>query len=102
GEGPRGLEIDDQFEFSRLLDRQVTRRGTLENSAEIDAALAKRFHFARAVAHKTACDWKLSAIIQGWNRIVGCARDDLCAPTDKKRIDVTNSAPTRNWTIAAK
>ena len=37
-----GLEIDDQFELGRLLDRQVGRLGALENAAGVDAGLPIR------------------------------------------------------------
>src|SRR5262245_26776139 len=38
-EHPRGLSVDDQFEFGRLHNRQVHGLGTLEDAASIDAGL---------------------------------------------------------------
>jgi hypothetical protein len=32
-----GLEVDDQFDFRRLLDRQITRLLALQNSSDVDA-----------------------------------------------------------------
>ena len=36
----RGLEVDDELEFGRLLDRQVSGLRTLEDAARIDAKLS--------------------------------------------------------------
>jgi hypothetical protein len=47
-EHPGGLEIDHQFEFGRLHDRQVSRFGALENPADVDADW--RYAWARLVA----------------------------------------------------
>jgi hypothetical protein len=41
----------EQVEFGGILDGQFGRLVPLENSTDVDAALAKGFHFARAVAH---------------------------------------------------
>jgi hypothetical protein len=41
-ERARGLQIDDQFEFPRLLDREVGRLGTLEDLVDVSAARRKR------------------------------------------------------------
>ena len=41
-ERPGGLEVDDQFELGRLLDRQVGGLRALENAADIDAGLTIR------------------------------------------------------------
>ena len=51
-EGLRGLEVDDQFEFRRLHDREVGGLLALENTAGIDTGLAMRVCKAYSVAHQ--------------------------------------------------
>jgi len=46
----RGLEIDDQFEFGRLHDRQIGRLGAVEDFAGVKAQLAKHVLEVRTVA----------------------------------------------------
>ena len=41
-EGLRGLEIDDQLELGRLLNRQITRLLAFENARGVDPDYAKR------------------------------------------------------------
>jgi hypothetical protein len=41
-EQPGGLQVDDELEPGRLLDRQVRGLGALEDAAGIDADLTKR------------------------------------------------------------
>jgi hypothetical protein len=45
-----GLEVDDEFEFRRLLDRQIGRSLTLENAPGINAKLVH--HVADAGASR--------------------------------------------------
>src|SRR6266511_2300381 len=53
-ERSRGRKIDHEFEFAGLNDRKIGGLGTLQDSASIDADLAKRFREARSVAHQPA------------------------------------------------
>ena len=41
-EGLRGLEIDDQLELGRLLNRQITRLLAFENARGVDPDYAQR------------------------------------------------------------
>ena len=56
GEAERlgGLEVDDQLDFGRLLDRQIGGLLALENPAGVDAGLAIGIGNARSVAHQAA------------------------------------------------
>ena len=51
---PCGLEVDDQFEFGRLHDRQVRRSCAFENSARIAADLLQGLRKVGPVAHEPA------------------------------------------------
>src|SRR5262245_21061453 len=49
------LEINYELKFRGLHDRQIGGRGTLENTAGIDANLSVALGEAVAVAHEAAC-----------------------------------------------
>jgi hypothetical protein len=49
-----GLEVDDELEFGRLLDRQVGRRGSGEHLGKLARPLPKDFGKARAIADQPA------------------------------------------------
>ena len=48
------IEVDDQLDFHRLLNRQVSRFGAVENPAGIDGGLAICIGKTGAVAHQAA------------------------------------------------
>src|SRR4051812_30288994 len=48
-----GPQIDDEFEFRRLLNRKVAGLFALENAPAIDAKLAARIGAIGTVAHQT-------------------------------------------------
>ena len=49
-----GLEIDDQLEGRRLLDRQIGRLGALEDLSGVNADLATDGREARSIADQAA------------------------------------------------
>src|SRR4051794_23073350 len=51
-ERPCGLEVDEEIEFRRLLDRQITRPRPLQNSVHVDCGSAKQVRVARTITHK--------------------------------------------------
>src|SRR5258707_11995671 len=57
---PGGLGVDDQFELTRLHNRQFRRPGALENATCIDADLTISICQARTVAHQTDYFGKLT------------------------------------------
>jgi hypothetical protein len=84
---PCGFQIDGEFKFRRLQDRQVGRLGTLENSANIESCLAQRLRTTGTVAHPTACRDVLSERINRRHGVARRERDDLIAPAAKEWID---------------
>src|ERR1700687_5499270 len=73
-----GLEVDDEFELGRLLDRQVGGLFALENPPNIDAGLAPGV-LAGAVTHQTAEVWVLTAIVNRRYPMTGGQRRELFA-----------------------
>src|SRR5262245_37934470 len=82
--GLRGFEIDDQFEFSRLLYRQISRLFALENLAGINAHLTVYVGKSRSVAHQSTRNDEVADLIHGWERT---SRGKRYNPlVDEKRI----------------
>ena len=48
-----GLEIDDQFEFGRLLDRQIGGLFAFKDTPDVVASLTLSLRYIRSVAHQT-------------------------------------------------
>src|SRR5262249_22351287 len=53
-ERPSGFEVNDQLDFSRLVNRQVSRLGTFENSPCVDANLPIGISKIGSIAHEPA------------------------------------------------
>src|SRR5476651_927398 len=75
----RGLEIDDQFDFGRLLDREACWFLTFEHTGRIATNKAKRIGQAATVAHETAGRRKGAQKINGRNSVASGQRNDLIA-----------------------
>src|SRR5262249_57772615 len=84
---PRGLEIDNKFKLGGSLYRQVGRLLSPDNSAGVDAGLAIRIRKVASIAHKTACDGKLTHRIYCRNRMARRERDDVIAALQEEGID---------------
>src|SRR5207249_9593141 len=54
-QGLGGLQVDDQVELRRLLDREVCWIGALENLVDVDRCPAAGVSEARGVVHESAC-----------------------------------------------
>jgi hypothetical protein len=56
GEAERlgGLEVDSQFEFGRLLNREISRLGAVEDLSSVGAELAIRVDDAWSIADQAA------------------------------------------------
>src|SRR6266568_2425006 len=48
----RGLEVDQEFEFGGLIDRQVGGRGAIENASHVDSGAAISICRIVAIAHQ--------------------------------------------------
>src|SRR5262249_61713128 len=59
----RGFEIDNEFVFGRLLDRQVTWFGTFENTIDISSGLPEHFSFVRSIRNQSAVPRKKRKIV---------------------------------------
>src|SRR5262245_6057263 len=83
----RSLEIDNEFKLGGSLYRQVGRLLSPDNSAGVDTRLAIRVRKDASVAHKAACDGKLTHRIYCRNRMAPRERDDVIAALQEERID---------------
>ncbi len=63
----RGLEVDDQLEPRRLLDRQISRLGAFEDLSGVNAGLAKDSGKARSIADQTAGSREFAQVIDRRN-----------------------------------
>ena len=72
----RHLEIDDKFEFGRLLDRQVAGPFAFEDTIDIGCCLPVRLEHLNPVGHQAAtCDEVAERIDRG-QAVSGNKRDD--------------------------
>src|SRR5262249_23275570 len=78
------LEIDDQLEFGRLLDRQIGRLVALENPPGIDARPAKGVRNVVAVTAQSAIRGILTKAINPRNGMPRREPYELIAPGEKK------------------
>jgi len=65
-----GLEIDDQFELGRLLDRKIGRLGTFQDAIDIRCGSSEEIERVNAVRHEQAA-------INGTQRL---PEDDILSP----------------------
>src|SRR6516225_10035065 len=86
----RGLEIDDQLEGRRLLDRQIGRLGALQNLSGVNANQAKGSYEVQSIADQAASFDELARLVDRRNA-VGCRqRHELLAPVGKERVTADN------------
>src|SRR5690242_3958034 len=79
-----GFQVDDQLEFRRLLEWQVSWLGALEDLSGINAALAIDSREARSIADQAACRGELAPLIDRRNGMAYRQRHDLVAPAVEK------------------
>src|SRR6516225_5237820 len=65
----RGLKVDHQLEFCRLLDRQIGRLGAVEDSPCVSAGLAQAIGDPYAIADQAAGRRELAPRITRWNGV---------------------------------
>src|SRR5258708_4592938 len=85
-EGFRGLEVDDQLDFRRLLDRQVGWLLALENPADICACRMIGVGKVAAVAHQAASRRELASLEDRGHSMAGRQGSKLLAPADEELI----------------
>jgi hypothetical protein len=76
-EGVGGLEVDDQIEFGRLLDRQVGRFLAFENAPGIDASLVESIAETAAITYQAAGQDILTECEDRGQRMSGRQRREL-------------------------
>src|SRR5215475_14561177 len=76
-EGLGGLEVDDEFQLGRLLDRQIGWFLAFENASGIDASLVGRITEAAAVAYQATGEGELTEIKDRGQRMAGRQRGEL-------------------------
>src|SRR5262245_25591054 len=81
-----GLEIDDQLEFRRSLDRQVSWLFAFENPAGVNTGEAICIRLAWPITYQSTDVCKLAHKMNCWNRKTCRQPDELIAPTHEKRI----------------
>jgi len=81
-----GLEIDDQFEGRRLLDRQIGRLGTLQDPSGVNAGLTKESGEVRAIADQPAGHDETPVPRDRRNGMTRCQRYELIAPAKQEGI----------------
>src|SRR5213076_476318 len=89
----RGLEIDDQLEPGRLLDRQIGRLGPLEDPTGVNADLAIGSRDARPLADQAAELDELTPLVYRRNGIARRQRHELLAPAGEERISADEERP---------
>src|SRR5215470_2221708 len=81
-----GLEVDDQLEGRRLLDRQIRGLGALEDLSRVSTDQAKGRNEAWPIADQAAGSGEFTPRIARRNGTARCQRNDLLAPAGQERI----------------
>ena len=84
------LEVKDQLDFRRLLDWQIGRLFTLQNSTSIDADQTVRIGKTASIAHQATSRDKFSVWINRRHRMACCQRDELIRTCVEERIVADN------------
>src|SRR5258707_5160925 len=81
-----GLEVDDQLEGRRLLDRQIGGLGALEDLSHVSTDQAKGRSEAWSIADQAAGRGEFTPRIDRRNGTARCQRHELLAPAGQERI----------------
>src|SRR4029077_11941751 len=82
----RGIEVDYQLEFGRLLNRHIGRLGALEDLSRVSAEQAKGRSEACSIADQAAGSGEFTPRIDRRNGMARCQRHELLAPAGQARI----------------
>src|SRR5262245_50789349 len=85
-EGPGGLEVNDQLEFRRLLNRQVGRLSALENFSGVGPDQTVVIRFIAAVAHQAAGIDEPAKLVHGGQRMANCQLSKLFAVSGEEIV----------------
>ena len=81
-----GLEVDDQLEPRRLLNRQISRLGPLEDPSGVNPDLAPKARLARPIADQAAKLGEVAPLVDRRNGKPCRQRDKIFAPAVEERI----------------
>ena len=84
-ERPSGLEVDDQIEFRRTLDRQVARLGAFEDTIHLARHAAEHLDDVGAVGHESAVVHKGLELVDSGQPIPGGELNQLFAVSIEDR-----------------
>jgi hypothetical protein len=82
----RGLQIDDQLECGRLLDRQIRGLFAAENPSGIDASLAEERRQVGAIADQATGGSVFTYRINRRNGLARCQRHNLLAAAEEEGV----------------
>ena len=80
------LQVDDELESRRQLDRHLGWFLAVEDAADVDGRLAKLVRKVGPVAHQPASLDQLASMVQCRERMTHGQRDDLHAAGDEQRL----------------
>ena len=89
-----GLQVDDQLDFSNLLDRQVGGLLALEDTAGVDASRMERIRNAASVAYQAASRDELAKMVDRGYCIADSKCCELLKPATEECIGA-NHEPAR-------
>src|SRR4030095_8071529 len=79
------LQIDDELELHRLLDRQVSRLGTLKDLVHVNGRAAIQVESVRAVGHENTGLRNFPCLVERWESASCCQVRDPFSIIKKKR-----------------
>src|SRR6516225_2940972 len=85
-ERSRGLEIDDQLDFRRLLDRQVARLLALEDAADINPGLTIHVRKAAIIAHQAPGRGEFAKLKDRGHAMTHRQRGEMFAAADEQSV----------------
>src|SRR5262245_5261064 len=80
-----GLEIDHEFEFCSLIDRQLSGLLALEHPSYVASSSTIAISHIRSIAYQTACNRSCAGFISRRNRHLRSERHQEIAPAVQKR-----------------
>src|SRR3970040_2366706 len=85
-QGLGGLEVDDELELGRLLDREIGRLGALEDLVDVDRRPAPHVRQRDGIAHETARFYEAAKDEHAWYAVALCKGRDSHPVLEKHGI----------------
>src|SRR5215831_8810840 len=90
GRAPSQFQIKYQFEFGRLLDRQVGGLGALQDLVNISRDAPRKVEAAGAVGYQSAIDDKLAQPVYRWESTLRGEFDNAFPMRDEEHISINH------------